>query len=142
MQHQGITNHLMSTSTSTLVRNAILVNGAVRGHKFNTGNLKQMKKEVKKLNKFPPLETKCIVTKRQNKVATPHQNIEQKEFLSMKCLKRGFSEVDRGLKNYEALRVYQGQRLIKEHEEQVTTTQRSPTSLQRAFSLDKLCILP
>lgn len=100
-----------------------------------------MKLEVKKLNKVPPLETKCIATERQNKAATPHQSIEQKEVLSMKFLKRGFSEVDRGLKNREALRVYQGQRLIKEHEEQVTTAQRSPTSLQKAFSLDKLCIL-
>ncbi|WVZ16200.1 hypothetical protein V8G54_009182 [Vigna mungo] len=128
MKHQGIMNRLMSTSPSTLVRNAILVNGAVRGHKFNTGNLKQMKLEVKKLNKASPLETKRIVTERQNKATPPHQNIEQKKELSMKCFKTGFSEVDRGLKNREALRVYQGQRLIKEHEEHVIVAQHSPTS--------------
>lgn len=34
-------------------KNATLVNGAVRSQKFNIGNIKQMKLELKKHNRFP-----------------------------------------------------------------------------------------
>lgn len=44
----------------------------------------------------------------------------------MKWSQRGLHEVERGLMGCEALRVYQGERLTKEHIEQIIVAQCSP----------------
>lgn len=52
------------------------------------------------------METIWIAAERKNKAEPPHLNVELKEGLSMKWFKKGFCEVDKGLKGHEALRVY------------------------------------
>ncbi|WVY97042.1 hypothetical protein V8G54_029193 [Vigna mungo] len=60
----------------------------------------------------------------------------------MKWFKRGLREVDRGLKGREALRVYQGEILTKEHVEKIVVAQHSPNpSIETMFSAPSLPLM-